>query len=62
MSKLEALSQQLVHHVIPSIVPAALLIPSVDSMDHVLLLPSLLFLNALYKKQSHGNEVQQCCD
>ena len=62
MCNLKTFLQQLVHHVIPTLVPAAPLIPSVDNIDNVLLFPSLLFVVAVCKKQSHGNKVQQFCD
>ena len=54
MGSLLALSQQVMLGLIPSMMPA---VPIADSMDSVLLLPSLLFVAAVYKKQSQGIQV-----
>ena len=61
MSNLESLSQQLVLDVVPSIVPADPYIPTADSLNNILLLPSLLFITAVIKKQSRGSKVCQQC-
>lgn len=54
---LQSVTQQLVVHVIPGIVPDVPLVPSEDSMNHVLLQPSLLFVTAVCKKQSQLDKV-----
>lgn len=57
MHTLQAVSHQLTIRVIPGIVPDMPVVPSDNSIKHVLLQPCLLFVTAVCKKQSHFDKV-----
>ena len=51
LSTLQAITQQLVVIVIPKVIPDMPLAPSTSSIQNVLLIPSLLFVVAMCRKQ-----------
>ena len=57
MQTLQAVSHQLTIRVVPGIVPDMPVVPSDNSIKHVLLQPCLLFVTAVCKKQSRFDKV-----
>ena len=57
VSILQAIVEQLVTTVIPKLIPNVPLVPSVNSVNNVLLFPSLLFVTAMCKKQKLYDQV-----
>lgn len=64
LSVLQAVSQQLVSTTIPALVPDLPIVPSASSVNNDLLMPSLLFVAAVCRKQMEIQQVQfiRCYD